>query len=209
MNPASPSPEEASRTPAADEAPPIHTVGYGARSVAELIELLQTYRIEFVIDVRTAPYSRFKPEFSKEPLAQRLQEAGLRYLFMGDTLGGQPKDPRCLVDGKVDYARVREQAFFKAGLARLKKAHEQRRRVALLCSEGRPEECHRSKLIGEALAAEGIPVCHIDEDGRLLTHTEVIDRLTRGQLDLFGGPAFTSRKRYGPKPDSDPAAGSL
>ena len=38
-----------------------------------------------------------------------------------------------------------------------------------MCSEGRPEQCHRSKLIGEALAAAGIPVCHIDEDGGLLT----------------------------------------
>jgi hypothetical protein len=65
-----------------------------------------------------------------------------------------------------------------------------------MCSEGRPEQCHRSKLIGEALAAAGIPLYHIDEDGTLLSQTEVIDRLTHGQLDLFGQPAFTSRKRY-------------
>jgi len=67
-----------------------------------------------------------------------------------------------------------------------------------MCSEGRPEQCHRSKMIGEALAAAGIPVRHIDEDGRVLTQQQVMDRLTGGQLDFFGGPALTSRKRHGP-----------
>ena len=56
-----------------------------------------------------------------------------------------------------------------------------------------------SKLIGEALFASGIPVCHIDEDGTRLTQTQVIDRLTKGQLDLFGQESFTSRKRYAPR----------
>jgi hypothetical protein len=68
-----------------------------------------------------------------------------------------------------------------------------------MCSEGRPEQCHRSKLIGEALALMGIPLSHIDEDGMLLSQAQVIDRLTHGQLDLFGQPAFTSRKRYPPR----------
>ena len=117
---------------------------------------------------------------------------------MGDTLGGQPRDPDCYTDGKVDYEKVRRQPFFQSGLERLRKAHERRLRAALMCSEGRPEQCHRSKMIGEALAAAGIPVRHIDEDGQLLTQAQVMDRLTGGQFDLFGGPALTSRKRYGP-----------
>jgi uncharacterized protein (DUF488 family) len=85
----------------------------------------------------------------------------------------------------------------------LRKAHAQRRRAVLMCSEGRPEQCHRSKLIGEALAAAAIPIRHIDEDGQLLTQRQVMDRLTGGQLDFFGGPALTSRKRYGPERTGD------
>jgi uncharacterized protein (DUF488 family) len=116
---------------------------------------------------------------------------------MGDTLGGMPKDPCCLTDGKVDYDKVRARPFFETGLKRVQQAFQQHHRIALMCSEGRPEECHRSKLIGEALVAAGVPVCHIDEDGKLISHAEAIDRLTRGQMDLFGAPSFTSRKRYG------------
>lgn len=180
---------------------PLFTIGYGARTLDEFLAALKTNGIEYLIDVRTAPYSKFKPEFSKDLLQYHVERTGLYYLFMGDTLGGQPKDPACHTDGKVDYDKVRAQPSFQSGIERLRKAFEQQRRAALLCSEGRPEQCHRSKLIGEALAAAGIPVCHIDEDGGLLTQAEVIIRLTKGQMDLFGQASFTSRKRYAPRGD--------
>lgn len=182
---------------------PLFTIGYGARTLDQFIAALKANRIEYVIDVRTAPYSKFKQDFSRELLQYHLERAEIRYLFMGDQLGGQPRDPACHTDGKVDYDKLRTQHSFQTGIERLKKAFEQQRRAALMCSEGRPEQCHRSKLIGEALAAVGIPVCHIDEDGLLLTQTEVIDRLTKGQMDLFGQASFTSRKRYGPRIDED------
>jgi uncharacterized protein (DUF488 family) len=181
----------------------VFTVGYGARTLEEFTAVLQTNAIEYLIDVRTAPFSKFKPEFSKDLLQYHVERVGIRYLFMGDTLGGQPKDPVCHTDGKVDYDKVRAQPFFQNGLERVRKAFDQQRRVALMCSEGRPEQCHRSKLIGEALTAAGIPVCHIDEDGRLLTQAQVINRLTQGQMDLFGQTSFTSRKRYAPPGEED------
>lgn len=183
------------------DGPTLHTIGYGGRTLDALIAALNAHRIEYLLDVRTSPYSKFKPEFSREALEAALKARGLRYVFMGDTLGGQPRDPDCYTDGKVDYEKVRQQEFFKAGVERLRKAHEQRVRAALMCSEGRPEQCHRSKMIGEALAAADILLRHIDEDGQLLTQTQVMDRLTGGQLDFFGGPALTSRKRYGPGRD--------
>jgi uncharacterized protein (DUF488 family) len=176
--------------------PALHTIGYGSRSLDELVAALKAFGIDYVLDVRSAPYSKFKPEFSKEALEAALKARGLRYLFMGDTLGGQPRDPDCYTGGKVDYDKVRRQPFFQTGIDRLRKAHEQGVRAALLCSEGRPEQCHRSKMIGEALAAAAIPVRHIDEDGKLLSQAQVMDRLTGGQLDFFGGPALTSRKKY-------------
>lgn len=178
--------------------PTLHTIGYGARTVEQLIEALKANGIEYLLDVRSSPYSKFKPEFAREALETVLKTHDIRYLFMGDTLGGQPRDPDCYTGGKVDYDKVRQQPFFQAGLERLRKAHEQRVRAALMCSEGKPEQCHRSKMIGQALAAIGIPLRHIDEEGRLATQTQVMDRLTGGQFELFGGPALTSRKRYGP-----------
>jgi uncharacterized protein (DUF488 family) len=205
VNPIDPSIEPSQRPEAPLSSPdqPLFTIGYGARSLDELIAALKKYEVEFLIDVRTAPYSKFKPEFSKEVLQLQLERAGIRYVFMGDTLGGQPKDPACHTDGKVDYDKVRTMPFFHAGLQRLRVAFEQQRRAVLMCSEGRPEQCHRSKLIGEALASAGIPLVHIDEDGALISQSQAIERLTHGQMDLFGQSSFTSRKRYGPRDDEN------
>ena len=106
---------------------PLFSIGYGARTLTEFIAALKSNRVEYLIDVRTSPYSKFKPEFSKELLQQNLTRAGIRYLFMGDLLGGQPKDPACQTDGKVDYDKVRAQPFFQEGIDRLRKAFAQQR----------------------------------------------------------------------------------
>jgi uncharacterized protein (DUF488 family) len=178
--------------------PVLYTIGYGQRSVEVVVALLRQHKIRRLIDVRSAPYSRFKPEFSREPLALELERQGVVYEFMGDTLGGQPRDPACYTDGKVDYDKVRAQPCFGLGLDRLQGLLSQPERLVLMCSEARPEECHRSKLIGEAAVARRIEVRHIDADDQLLTQAQTISRLTGGQLELFGGPSFTSRNRYRP-----------
>jgi uncharacterized protein (DUF488 family) len=185
---------------------PLYTIGYGGRTLAAFLTTLRAFQIAQLIDVRTAPYSKFQPEFSRDALDRQLDLAGIHYLFLGDCLGGQPADPACLTDGKVDYIKVRARPFFRQGLDRLGRIALDPRRSALMCSEAKPEHCHRSKLIGEALAAAGIPVLHIDESGRLVSQHEVIHRITHGQLDLFGPTPFTSRTRLAPtrKPQEPP-----
>lgn len=177
----------------------LYTIGYGARTLDAFISVLQAQRIAYVADVRSAPYSKFKPEFSRPALEAALKRHGIGYLYLGDALGGQPKDAECYADGKVLYDRIKEKAFFKDGIARLRRAFEQGRRVALMCSEGKPELCHRSVLIGAALTELGVPVTHIDENDALADQETVIARRTGGQLSLLDDPEFRSRKRY-PKP---------
>lgn len=175
----------------------IYTIGYGARSVHELIAALRLYGIEYLIDVRSQPYSRHKPEFSKSALDQAVRDAGLRYVFMGDTLGGRPKDPAYYSGEKVDYVKLREAPFYKEGIARLHTALAKGLVVALMCSEGRPQECHRSKLIGTTLEAMGIEVRHIDETGELRTQAAAMDDITHGQLSFFEDNPGTSTSRKG------------
>ncbi|MCY3742452.1 MAG: DUF488 domain-containing protein [Candidatus Poribacteria bacterium] len=175
---------------------PIYTIGYGSRSIMELIEVLHQHEINYLIDVRSAPYSRYKPEFSKAPLANELERHGIRYVFMGDTLGGRPDDEACYINGKVDYEKVKATAFYQSGIERLHTAFVQQQSVVLMCSEGKPEECHRCKLIGVTLTRQNIPVIHIDENGAPVTQEKVVERLTGGQLSMFGEDTFHSRKKY-------------
>jgi uncharacterized protein (DUF488 family) len=178
---------------------PIYTIGYGARDIDRFIEVLQNYQIDFLIDVRSRPYSRYKPEFSKDALQRHLQQQDIRYVFMGDTLGGQPEDRDCYdEEGKVVYDAVRAKDFYGRGIGRLRQAYQNGLRVALMCSEGKPEMCHRSKLIGETLVEEGMEVAHIDQNDQLISQNDVNLRLSKGQLSLFDNAhAYTSRKKYG------------
>lgn len=193
----------------------IFTIGYGGRQISEFVELLKKYGIEFLIDVRTKPYSRHNPDFSRNELSNILASSGIRYVFMGDTLGGRPEDPDCYTeDGKVDYEKCSEKDFYLSGITRLKKALAQNLRVVLMCSERKPQDCHRSKLIGETLSNEGTPVIHIDEQGKLKPHAIVINTLLTGlgseqpvQLHLFNDeigrkPKLTSRNSYKPRNQS-------
>ena len=175
---------------------PIYTIGYGSRSIEVLIEVLHAYKIAYLIDVRSAPYSRYKPEFSKAPLANEMEQHSIRYVFMGDILGGRPDDETCYVNGKVDYEKVKATASYQRGIQRLHTAFSQQQSVVLMCSEGKPEECHRCKLIGTTLTQENIPVIHIDENDEQLTQEQVVERLTGGQLSMFGEEPFHSRKKY-------------
>ena len=179
-------------------ATPIYTIGYGARDLEELLSALKANHIQYLLDVRTSPYSSYKPDFSKNTLRTFLEANGIRYLFMGDTLGGQPDEDACYTDGKVDYEKVSQQQFYRDGIERLHKASRLGQQVVLMCSEGKPENCHRSKLIGQTLTNEGIQVLHIDEQDAVITQKDILLRLTGGQPSLFGDDffSFTSRKRY-------------
>ena len=178
---------------------PLYTIGYGARDIDAFLATLRRYGITYLIDVRSSPYSRYKPDFARERLEEHVRRVGIRYVYMGDTLGGRPADPTCYdSEGKVDYERVAERGFFRAGLDRLAVAHAQGLAACLMCSEGKPENCHRTKLIGKALVARGLPMAHIDENDELITQDDVLLRLTGGQPSLFGDTLLpaTSRKRY-------------
>lgn len=178
--------------------PGILTIGYGNREMDEFLQLLQDLDVRYLVDVRSVPQSQYRREFSRDSLRCVLAAHGIRYVYMGDCLGGRPSDQSCYVDGRVDYERCRATDAFQAGIARLRKAWTESHRVVLMCSESRPEHCHRAKLIGEELVTHHVPVLHVNQLGTLLSHSEVMGRLTGGQLGLFGPPtaALMSRKRH-------------
>jgi len=177
---------------------PIYTIGYGAREMDDFIAVLKSHQINFLIDIRSKPYSRYKPDFSKHALERKLQAQGIRYVFMGDTLGGQPEDPDCYdEDGKVDYDKIRDKLFYEKGIGRLRQAWQNQVSVVLMCSEGKPEMCHRSKLIGQSLVDEGIDLAHIDENNQPISQEDVFLRLHKGQPSLFNDFfQYTSRNKY-------------
>ncbi len=171
----------------------IFSIGHGSSTPSRVVEYLKRVQVGFIIDVRSVPYSKFQPDFARECLQAFLCDHGIRYVFMGKNLGGRPRDEACYTGGKVDYMKCQEMGFFQDGISRLLDACSQGLRVCLLCSEGKPWMCHRSKLIGVALTREGISVTHILPGGQEESQRSVIHRLTGGQVDIFSAGRCVAR----------------
>ena len=160
---------------------PILTIGHSNHALPRFIALLQAAGVTAVADVRSAPVSRFAPHFNKDRLATSLAEQGMTYVFLGKELGGRPQLPELFSDGVADYEKMAVAPAFKTGIERLITGAESPR-IAVMCAEVDPLDCHRCLLVGRALAEEGVDVGHILSSGQLLTHAEIEDRL----LDLAG-----------------------
>jgi uncharacterized protein (DUF488 family) len=154
----------------------IYTVGHSTHSIQRFIELLEGQSIMAVCDVRSRPYSRVNPQFSRESLKQALQASNIKYVFLGEELGARSEDRSCYQNGQVQFDILSQTALFNQGIERVKTgAHSYR--VALMCAEKEPLECHRTILVARRLADEGINVRHILGDGHVEEHERTIERL--------------------------------
>lgn len=184
------------------EKKPIYTIGHGNRKINDFLKTLKDFEIKYLIDVRSQPYSKFNPQFNQNDLKHFLDKNGITYVFMGDSIGGRPADRTCYdEEEKVDYEIVKTKEFFQKGIERLKTAYEKEIPIVVMCSESKPCECHRSKLIGRFLSAEQIFLKHIDEKNRIKTQADVINQLNKGLSDTTLFPDeitinTTSRKSY-------------
>jgi uncharacterized protein (DUF488 family) len=151
----------------------IYTIGHSNHPFERFVALLCAPSITVVVDTRSSPYARYSTQFNREPLGASLTRAGIQYLYMGDTLGGRPEDGALYTaERKVRYRAISETPGFIAGIVRLLKG-VQADRIALMCAEEDPTDCHRRRLIGEALRVAGVDVRYIRADGSLLLESDL------------------------------------
>jgi uncharacterized protein (DUF488 family) len=145
----------------------VYTIGHSSHSFETFVGLLLGHGIEVVVDTRSLPYSKFAPQFDREALQKGLTSLTLKYLFLGEELGGRPKgDSFYDSTGRVLYGkRTADPAFLRA-IERLERGMTQFR-VALMCGEEDPAHCHRRLLVGRVLAKRGHAMLHIRADGQI------------------------------------------
>lgn len=166
------------------------TIGHSNHEAGHFLGLLGQHGIEAVADVRSQPYARYAEHFSQAPLRRLLVDADVTYVFLGKELGGRPQDADLYDDaGFVLYGDVAETAPFREGLHRLLKGAASCR-VAMMCSEEDPTECHRRLLVTRALldSEASLAVMHIRGDGRIVSEEEIASTevATGEQLNFFG-----------------------
>lgn len=164
--------------------PDVWSLGHSNHDIDRFTELLVGHEVRVVADVRTSPFSRFSPQFNREALTRSLRQRGVEYVFLGRELGGRP-DGSSFYDeeGHVRYDRLSASPMFAEGVRRLLSGAS-RTRVAMVCSEGDPAQCHRHLLIARVLHERGVEVTHILPDGSTAGYQAVAER-TPVQRALF------------------------
>jgi len=148
----------------------VFTIGHSNQTAEQLIALLQRHGIGLLADVRSAPASRFAPQFNRAALEASLKQAGISYRWLGQALGGKPRAAA---------------PVFAGGIAELL-ALADGQRTAIMCAERDPQNCHRTHLVTPALLQKGATVTHILGSGDLLPHDQLQQATKPKQQDLFG-----------------------
>jgi uncharacterized protein (DUF488 family) len=166
----------------------ILTIGHSSMSYEQFVRSLRSASVTAVADVRSAPFSRRNPQFNRDALRDELRLDGIAYVFLGEELGGRPNGRQYFCEGVADYEKMAQSSDFERGLRRVIEGSKQYR-IALMCSEHDPLECHRCLLVGRALHERGVTIKHILSDQTFLDQAEIERRLIQlsrqGDADLF------------------------
>ena len=167
----------------------ILSLGHSNHPIGKFIALAKGADVDAVIDIRSIPASRFCPQYNRANFEKSLKDAGIGYLWLGDALGGKqngPKLPNVKSSGgqMPDYSVMARVGAFQNGIDQLL-AEAKDKRVALVCAERDPKDCHRFHLVGKFLARKKIAVDHILMDGRIETQEQVAARAEPKKGDLF------------------------
>ena len=175
--------------PDSQSCPPLFTVGHSNLDFLPFVKLLKDRSVDLLIDVRSQPRSGRFPQFSQPGFDKMIEDAGIRYLFLGEELGGRPEDEDAYRDGVVDYRARRKSYAFQRGVERVWN-ELQHASCALLCAEEDPLECHRFLMICPELVRMGIRPLHIRKGSKIESQEDAENRL----LDAhgFGGVAAST-----------------
>ncbi len=151
----------------------IYTIGHSTLPVNDFIEILKTFGIKTLVDIRTIPRSRYNPQFNEMDLQKRLESEGIEYIHLKE-LGGLRHTTKSSINtawrnasfrGFADYMQTEE---FTQGIEHLIEISA-KDKTAIMCAEAVPWRCHRS-LIGDALLVRDVKVEDIMNKNSSKTH---------------------------------------
>lgn len=163
----------------------IFTIGHSNHETDWFVDLLERCSIECVVDVRSVPYSRWRPQFNKKEIAPLLNGRGMDYVFLGNELGGRVENPKYYSKGRIVYEKILSDdnmsSPFRSGIWKVTEL-SRRKRIVLMCAEKDPLQCHRALLIARELVGprddgHDREVRHILANGQSEDHAFTVKRL--------------------------------
>ena len=170
----------------------LYTIGHSTNTIEYFVKLLKKYEIDYLLDVRSVPYSKYMPQFNKENIREELKRESITYFHMGKYFGARQEDDTLYHDeGYLDFDKVRAGKLFQIGMKNVEKGLAEGHNIDFMCTEKDPMDCHRTIMVARGFELDGVEVKHILKDGNLETQEELNNRLLAHyfpkyeQLDIF------------------------
>lgn len=156
----------------------IYTIGHSNIGINDFIRFLKTFSITCIADVRSAPYSKYVPQFNKENIKQKLDFNGIAYSFLGKEFGARQNRPELFDNqNRLIYTKYQQTDQFRSGIERLNEGIQKGYKIALMCSEADPFNCHRFVMISSYLVQNGFKVRHILNEDTVIDNSELENKL--------------------------------
>lgn len=180
----------------------LYTIGHSTIPQTHFLELLQQYQVQYVLDVRSTPYSKYAIQYNREEVEAFLKKNNIKYFHMGKFFGARQENPKYYhPEGYLDFELFRESDVFKAGVENVIKGLKNNN-IALMCTEKDPIDCHRAIMVARGFELEGIDVKHILHDFSFISQDELNERLLdkyfpdRNQLTIFSLGEVKTKEEY-------------
>ena len=179
-----------------DENVTFFTIGHSNYTMDFFIQQLMSNDINYVVDVRSVPYSQHVPHFNKDHLEKKLMKYNISYIYMGNLLGARYSDSNLLYqDGKVNFKKVSQTKQFINGIERLIKLIDKDLVITLMCSEKDPFDCHRFVLVSHELVKNGLNVQHLLEDSTQISNDELEVRLLKKYMKNYSQTTLLGERK--------------
>lgn len=170
----------------------LFTIGHTQHKIENFLGLLMKYDINYILDVRSTPYSKYAEQFNRENIKKSLSDKNIIYSFTGNYFGARQAELSLYSkEGFLDFEKVRNTANFKKGFENVMLGLQKSNNIALMCTEKDPFDCHRTIMVARAFDLAGVDVNHILSDGSV-QNQEILNRRLldkyfpdRNQITLF------------------------
>ena len=170
----------------------LYTIGHSRHEFNYFSNLLKIYEINYLLDVRSTPYSQYAETYNKEQLSNLLSAKGITYSFMGRFFGARPDNIELYnEEGYLDFEKMSYSDSFIKGMESVNLGLNRGNNIVLMCTEKDPIDCHRAIMVARAFSLRGIDVRHILPNGKYQTQQELDERLLnkhypdRAQLSIL------------------------
>ena len=181
----------------------LFTIGHSKHQMDYFLFLLDKYKINYLLDVRSVPYSKYAEAYNRENLCNTLEHYAIRYWPMGKFFGARPLDRTLYTqEHYLDFKKARESSLFQKGLSSVLLGLRQENNIVMMCTEKDPFDCHRAIMVAKSFSDMGIIVKHILPDGSFQTQKELENRLLdkyfpeRHEISLFGTDTNLKEEDY-------------